>query len=75
MKFSQVVDCTGENCPMPLIKTRQAIMKAKKGNIIKVIGSHAQSFEEIPMALEALGIKILELDKSKEGKWQVVFEV
>jgi len=62
-KVSRVVDCVGENCPMPLVKTREAIMKAKKGDVIKVIGTHPQSFEEIPMALKALGVKILELDK------------
>lgn len=76
-KVSRVVDYVGENCPMPLVKTREAIMKAKKGDVIKVIGTHPQSFKEIPMALKALGIKILELEKSKEnnGKWSIVFKI
>ena len=60
IKVSKVVDCVGENCPMPLVKTREVIMKGKKGDMIKVIGTHPQSFEEIPMALEVLDIKILE---------------
>jgi len=30
VKISRCIDCTGENCPMPLIKTRKAIMEAKK---------------------------------------------
>ena len=25
------VDCTGETCPIPLVETRKALMKAKQG--------------------------------------------
>ncbi len=71
---TNVVDCISENCPMPLVKTRAAIMEAKEGDIIKVIGTHPQSFEEIPMALDALGIKILE--RGHENKtWYITFVV
>ena len=72
--ITNVVDCISDNCPMPLVKTRAAILDAIKGDIIKVIGTHPQSFEEIPMALDALGIKILE--KGHENKtWYVTFVV
>ncbi|MCK5568547.1 MAG: sulfurtransferase TusA family protein, partial [Spirochaetes bacterium] len=37
---SRTVDCISENCPMPLIKTRAAILDAEKGDVIKVIGTH-----------------------------------
>lgn len=36
---------------MPLVKTREAIMKFGKEGVIKVIGTHPESFKEIPMAL------------------------
>jgi tRNA 2-thiouridine synthesizing protein A len=69
-----VVDCTSENCPMPLVKTRAAIMNAKTGDIIEVKGTHPQSYEEIPMALDAMGIKVLE--KNHEDKtWYITFVV
>jgi len=74
-KVSRTVDCIGENCPMPLVKTREAIMKGKKGDIIKVIGTHLESFKEIPMALEALGIKILEKSIEDKGKWYIIFKI
>ena len=35
-------------------------MQAKKGDVIMVKGTHPQSYEEIPMALEAMDIKVLE---------------
>lgn len=69
-----LVDCINQNCPMPLVNTRAAIMKSKKGDVIKVVGTHPQSFEEIPMALDAMGKKILEKGQ-ENGKWYIIFEV
>ena len=74
-KTVRVVDCLNDNCPMPLVKTREAIMKAKQGDVIKVVGTHGQSFEEVPLALEAMGKKILERSKDSEEKWYIVFVV
>ena len=74
INISKLVDCTGDNCPMPLVKTRAAIMEAQSGDVIKVTGTHPQSFEEIPLALDVLEKEILE--KSNEGsKWHITFTV
>ena len=75
MRISRVVDCTNQNCPMPLIQTREAIMKAQKGDVIKVIGTHPQSFEEIPLALEVVEKPILEKGEGDDGKWYIIFKV
>lgn len=75
VEASKIVNCVDENCPMPLVKTREAIMNGGKGDRIKVIGTHPQSFEEIPMALEAMDIKILEKNKEGNGKWHIIFEI
>lgn len=68
------VDCINDNCPIPLVKTREAIMKAKKNDIIEVIGTHPNSYDEIPMALNSFGLKILERTKH-DGSWQIIFKV
>jgi len=68
------VDCIDDNCPMPLVKTREAIMHAKKGDIIRVKGTHPQSFEEIPMALDAMGLEILDKERG-EDVWNITFVV
>jgi len=73
-QITTVVDCTNENCPMPLVKTRKSIMKAKDGDIIKVIGTHPQSFDEIPLALDSLGKKIIDKGKTDEN-WYIIFKV
>jgi len=70
-----VVDCSGQNCPMPLVETRKAILNGNKGQIVKVIGTHAQSFEEIPMALEAMGMRIITREEGEDGVWAIEFQI
>jgi tRNA 2-thiouridine synthesizing protein A len=74
IEVKTVVDCISENCPMPLVKTRAAVMNAKKGDVIQVKGTHPQSYEEIPMALDAMGLKVLEKSQDDEA-WYITFIV
>jgi tRNA 2-thiouridine synthesizing protein A len=64
------VDCTGETCPVPLVETRKALRKAAQGDIVEVIGTHPASKKEIPMAVKALGLELVEL--TEEGDtWRI----
>jgi TusA-related sulfurtransferase len=64
------VDCTGKNCPTPLVETRKAIRKASVGDVIEVSGDHPASKKEIPMAVNSLGQELVEV--SEEGKqWRI----
>jgi len=64
------VDCRGETCPIPLVETRKALRKASEGDIIEVIGTHPTSKKEIPMAVEALKLKLLDISEEK-GIWKI----
>jgi tRNA 2-thiouridine synthesizing protein A len=64
------VDCSGETCPVPLVETRKALRKAKAGDIVEVIGNHPSSKKEIPMAVKALGLKLIDI-KEKGGVWRI----
>ena len=59
------IDVRGETCPVPLVEVRKALKRAAPGDVILVTGTHPASYEEIPMAMEALGQTILA--KSEEG--------
>ncbi|MCK5123765.1 MAG: sulfurtransferase TusA family protein [Dehalococcoidia bacterium] len=64
------VDCRGETCPVPLVETRKALRKAKEGDIVEVIGTHPASKKEIPMAVKALGLELI--DVQEEGElWKI----
>ncbi len=64
------VDCTGETCPVPLVEARKAIRKAQKGDIVEVIGTHPSSKKEIPMAVKALGLELIDIEE-KNGVWRI----
>ena len=64
------VDCVGETCPVPLVETRKALRKAKEGDIVEVVGTHPASKKEIPMAVKALGLELLDIQE-KDGVWRI----
>jgi len=64
------IDCTGEKCPVPLVETRKALRKAKEGDVVEVIGTHPSSKKEIPMAVKALGLEVIDIQE-KDGVWKI----
>jgi len=64
------VNCMNETCPVPLVETRKAINNASSGDIIEIIGNHTSSKKEIPMAVEALGLELLSIQKEGKG-WKI----
>ncbi len=65
-----IVDCTGETCPVPLVETRKALRKAQKGDVVEVSGTHPSSKKEIPMAVKALGLELIDI-KEENGIWRI----
>jgi len=64
------VDVRGETCPVPLVETRKALRKASPGDIVEVIGTHPPSKKEIPMAVKALGLELMEVQEEGE-MWKI----
>jgi len=64
------VDVKGETCPVPLVEMRKAIRKVAPGEIVEVIGTHPASKKEIPMAVEALGLELVDIEET-DGVWRI----
>lgn len=64
------VDCRGETCPVPLVEVRKALRKASPGDVIEVLGTHPASKKEIPMAVEALGLELLDV-QGTDAEWTI----
>jgi len=64
------VDCRGDTCPVPLVETRKALRKAQAGDIVEVVGTHPSSKKEIPMAVKALGLELLDT-LEENGVWTI----
>ena len=67
------VDCRGETCPVPLVEVRKALRKAAPGDVVKVIGTHAASKKEIPMAVNALGLELLSIEGT-DTDWTICIQ-
>jgi len=65
------VDCRGETCPIPLVEFRKAVMRAEPGQIIEVVGTHGPSKEEIPMAVESLGLELIRIEEEGDETWHI----
>ena len=64
------VDVCCQTCPVPLVETRKALRKAAPGDVVEVTGTHPASKKEIPMAVEALGLELLDVEE-QDGKWTI----
>jgi len=66
------VSVMGETCPIPLVEMRKAVMKAQKGSIIEIHGTHGPSKKEIPMAVQSLGLELIEILDEPDGSWKIL---
>ena len=64
------INCVGETCPVPLVETRKALRKAGDGDIVEITGTHPASKKEIPMAVKALGLKLLGVEEEGDT-WKI----
>jgi tRNA 2-thiouridine synthesizing protein A len=68
------VDVQGETCPVPLVETRKALRRASPGDVVEVIGTHPASKKEIPMAVKALGLKLININEDGDV-WKITIGV
>jgi len=67
------VDVRGETCPIPLVEMRKALRKADEGDTIEIIGTHPASKKEIPMAANALSVKIVS-EEQVGDEWKIILQ-
>lgn len=60
------LDAKGLTCPMPLIKTKQAIEKLQSGQILEILGTDQGSKHDLPGWCERTGHKFLGLKDEDE---------
>lgn len=46
--FSATLDCSGMNCPLPVVKTKQELERLAAGEVVKVIATDPGSQNDIP---------------------------
>ncbi|MBN2738043.1 MAG: sulfurtransferase TusA family protein [Spirochaetales bacterium] len=61
MTTTHKLDITQEHCPMTFVKTRLALEKMNKGEILEVTLTEGEALKSIPISVEELGYKILQI--------------
>jgi len=64
------IDVRGETCPVPLVEVRKALRRAAPGDVVEITGTHPSSRKEIPLAIKALGLEMLETAE-EGGTWTI----
>ena len=64
--YDVFIDARGLACPMPLIKTRQALMVVEPGATICVLATDPTSERDFEMFAEATGHKLLRREKQDD---------
>ncbi|MCG3210221.1 MAG: Sulfur carrier protein TusA [Anaerolineae bacterium] len=66
--FDEVLDCSGLNCPMPIIKTKKAIGELELGAVLKMISTDPGSLNDMKAWAKKTGQELLETGE-ENGKF------
>ena len=65
-----VLDCLGDICPLPVLKTQKALQNLKSGEIIKVITDHTAAHRNIYEHFGQSGLEIKDVEVI-DGVWEI----
>ena len=68
-----VLDCMGEACPIPLIKTQKKMEKLVVGDVLIVEIDHSCAMKNVPEWAKNQGYNV-EVDDIGGGEWELVIE-
>ncbi len=67
------LDCLGEACPVPLMKTEKKMKDLKTGDVLVVHIDHSCAMKNVPEWARTQGHNV-EVDEVDDGEWDVVIE-
>lgn len=67
------LDCLGEACPIPLVKTEKALEKLEAGDTLIVLIDHSCAMKNVPEWARKQGHEV-ELEEVDDGEWECFIE-
>ncbi|MEG1942662.1 MAG: sulfurtransferase TusA family protein [Angelakisella sp.] len=67
------VDCLGEACPVPLMKTQKQLDKMAIGDSVTVQIDHSCAMKNIPEWARNQGYNV-EIEEVDDGEWEIIIE-
>lgn len=68
-----VLDCLGEACPVPLMKTENKMKTLDVGDILIVQIDHSCAMKNVPEWARKQGYNV-EIEEVGDGEWEVIIE-
>ena len=73
MSKEVMLDCLGEACPVPLIKTEKALEELESGDVLIVQIDHSCAMKNVPEWARKQGHEV-ELEEVDDGEWECIIE-
>lgn len=68
-----ILDCMGEACPIPLVKTENELKKLQIGDVLIVQIDHSCAMKNVPEWARKEGHNV-EIEEVDDGEWEVIIE-
>jgi tRNA 2-thiouridine synthesizing protein A len=63
----KTLDCRGQKCPIPIIKTKKELENLKSGQILEILGTDVGTKNDLPSFAEKSGNEFLQTIEDPEG--------
>lgn len=73
-KATYCLDVRGLRCPLPLLRTKQQLLKLQPGEVLEVWSTDAGSWRDIPAYLSMSKHRLLQQDDSVDGEFHYLIE-
>jgi len=68
-----VIDCYGEACPIPIVKSENALADMALGDLLIVQIDHSCAMKNVPEWAREQGYNV-EVEEIDDGEWEVFIE-
>lgn len=66
LTIDSVVDASGLNCPLPILRARKALLALRAGQVLQVIATDPTSADDFPIFAKATGNTLLSMEQEGE---------
>ena len=73
--ITETLDCSGDVCPYPDVKSKRKVKKMKSGDVLEIIIDYPLSAERIPETMTSLGHEILSVEKKGNSAWTILVKI
>lgn len=73
-KNNRELNIKGEICPFTFVKSKLALEKMAKGEILRVVVDYEPAIRNVPRSMEEQGHKVLRINKINDTDYEIIVE-